>query len=111
MRIVKRYSNRKLYDTEMKRYVRLLDLARIVREGQEVRVVDNVTNEDLTTVTLSRALLEKEKRRKRPLSAEVFASLLLSGIGGARPRELLRTISHLRRRVASLERRLTLLGR
>ncbi len=111
MRIVKRYSNRKLYDTAMKRYVRLQDLARIVREGQEVRVVDNVTNDDLTTVTLSRVLLEKEKRRKRPLPPELFASLLRPGPGGARPGEMLRTIERLRARVASLERRLALLGR
>ncbi len=111
MRIVKRYSNRKLYDTHAKRYVRLQDVAALVRGGERIRVVDNVTSEDLTTATLSRILMEKERRRKRPMSPAFFASLLRFGPGPGKAGDLRRTVASLEARVASLERRLTPEGR
>ena len=45
MPIVKRYPNRKLYDTEAKQYVTLEGIAELIRQGQEVHVVDNATGE------------------------------------------------------------------
>jgi len=73
---IKRYSNRKLYDVARKRYVRLEEIAELVRRGAEVRVVDNVTRHDLTTVTLAQILLEREKRGRSPLTKSFFVSAL-----------------------------------
>jgi polyhydroxyalkanoate synthesis repressor PhaR len=76
MRTIKRYSNRKLYDTEDKRYITLEQIAALVRENQDIKVVDNQTGEDLTTVTLSQILLEQEKRKETSLPKSFFTSLI-----------------------------------
>ena len=52
-RIVKRYANRKLYDTERSRYVTLEQIAEMIRTGEDVRIVDNASKEDLTSITLT----------------------------------------------------------
>ncbi len=57
-RLIKRYDNRKLYDTEDKRYVSLEDIAALVRAGHEVVVTDNTTGADLTSHTLAKVILE-----------------------------------------------------
>lgn len=62
MPVIKRYANRKLYDTESRRYVTLEDLADFVRRGEDVRVVDHVSGEDLTSVTLLQVIFEEEKK-------------------------------------------------
>ena len=62
-RVIKRYSNRKLYDTNTSRYVALDDIAGMVRRGEEVAVTDNETGADLTAVTLAQIILEDERRR------------------------------------------------
>jgi polyhydroxyalkanoate synthesis repressor PhaR len=62
MRIIKRYSNRKLYDTHDSRYVTLDQLAVLVREGEELQVVDKSTERDLTSATLAQIIFEEEKR-------------------------------------------------
>ena len=61
--IIKRYPNRKLYDTEAKQYITLEGIASVIRSGQEVQVIDHVTWEDLTALTLSQIILEQEKRQ------------------------------------------------
>ncbi|MCA9612657.1 MAG: polyhydroxyalkanoate synthesis regulator DNA-binding domain-containing protein [Myxococcales bacterium] len=61
-RIIKRYANRKLYDTRDSRYVTLQQIAEYVREGEDVRIVDNKTKEDLTNVTLAQIIYEEEKK-------------------------------------------------
>jgi polyhydroxyalkanoate synthesis repressor PhaR len=61
-KIVKRYANRKLYDTERSCYVTLEDIAAMIKAGDEVRVVDNKSGEDLTTVTLAQIIFEAEKK-------------------------------------------------
>lgn len=62
-KIVKRYANRKLYDTERSCYVTLDDIAAMIRAGEEVRVVDNKTGEDLTSVTFAQIIFETEKKK------------------------------------------------
>jgi hypothetical protein len=52
-RTIKRYSNRKLYDTRQSRYVTLLQIAEMVRAGEDVQIIDNATKEDKTDVTLA----------------------------------------------------------
>jgi polyhydroxyalkanoate synthesis repressor PhaR len=76
MRTIKRYSNRKLYDTEDKRYITLEQIAVLVRENKDIKVVDNQTGEDLTTVTLSQILLEQEKRKETSLPKTFFTNLI-----------------------------------
>ena len=62
-RIIKRYSNRKLYDTKDSRYVTLLQIAEMVRSGEEVQIIDNNTKEDLTEVTLAQIIYEEQKQK------------------------------------------------
>jgi polyhydroxyalkanoate synthesis repressor PhaR len=60
--LIKKYANRKLYDTRTSSYVTLEDLAALVREGHEIKVVDRETGKDLTQLTLSQIVLSEEKR-------------------------------------------------
>jgi polyhydroxyalkanoate synthesis repressor PhaR len=62
-RIIKRYSNRKLYDTKDSRYVTLLQIAEMVRTSEEVQIIDNNTKEDLTEVTLAQIIYEEQKQK------------------------------------------------
>ncbi|MEI8357420.1 MAG: hypothetical protein RL698_2411 [Pseudomonadota bacterium] len=78
-RVVKRYSNRKLYDTNTSRYVALDDIAGMVRRGEEVAVTDNETGADLTAVTLAQIILEDERRRSGVLSLSLLRDLVRSG--------------------------------
>jgi polyhydroxyalkanoate synthesis repressor PhaR len=61
-RVVKRYANRKLYDTRDSRYVTLVQIAEYVRNGEDVRIIDNTSKEDLTHVTLAQIIYEEEKK-------------------------------------------------
>ena len=62
-RVIKRYSNRKLYDTKDSRYVTLLQIAEMVRIGEEVQIIDNNSKEDLTEVTLAQIIYEEQKQK------------------------------------------------
>ncbi len=69
-RVVKRYANRKLYDTQRSRYVTLEQIADMIRGGEDVKIIDNTTKEDLTSVTLAQIIFEEEKKQSfLPLSA------------------------------------------
>lgn len=68
-KVIKRYTNRKLYDTVESRYVTLDEIAEMVKLGTEVKIVDNKSKEDLTSVTLAQIIFEEEKKKNRmPLS-------------------------------------------
>src|SRR2546428_461573 len=56
--VIKRYSNRKLYDTQESRYVTLEEIEEMIRAGREIAVVDAASGEDLTSVTLAQIILE-----------------------------------------------------
>ena len=62
MYLIKRYPNRKLYDTQKKEYLNLDTIAKLIRHGEEVMVVDHVSGEDITTVTLTQIIMEREKK-------------------------------------------------
>ncbi|MBO6935922.1 MAG: polyhydroxyalkanoate synthesis regulator DNA-binding domain-containing protein [Deltaproteobacteria bacterium] len=64
--VVKKYSTRRLYDTEQSRYVKLVDLAEAVRQGRELKVVDAESGEDLTQGVLLQLLLEREGIKELP---------------------------------------------
>lgn len=74
--VIKKYSNRKLYDTYTRRYVTLEVIADLLRDGHEVRVVDRNTGEDITAVTLSQILLDMERHRRGPLPEPVLVDLV-----------------------------------
>ena len=78
-RIIKRYTNRKLYDKQESRYVTLEEIARLVREGEDVAVIDNETEEDLTAVTFAQIILEEEKRKTNFISVPFLRKLIRSG--------------------------------
>ncbi|MFW5920329.1 MAG: polyhydroxyalkanoate synthesis regulator DNA-binding domain-containing protein [Polyangiales bacterium] len=61
VRTIKRYANRKLYDTSDSRYVTLHQIAEFVRQGEDIRIIDNKTKEDLTNVTLAQIIYEEQK--------------------------------------------------
>ena len=79
MRVIKRYPNRKLYDTETKQYVSLDQIAGFIRQGEDVYVVDNASGEDLTTVTLTQIIFEQEKKGSGFLPQAVLTGLIQAG--------------------------------
>jgi polyhydroxyalkanoate synthesis repressor PhaR len=78
-RIIKRYANRKLYDTQHSRYVTLDQIAEMIRGGDDVKIVDNKTKEDLTSVTLAQIIFEEEKRQKSFLPLQAMRNIIQSG--------------------------------
>jgi polyhydroxyalkanoate synthesis repressor PhaR len=79
MPLIKRYPNRKLYDTEAKHYVTLEQIAQMIREGKEVGVIDYESGEDLTSLTLSQIILEMEKRQSGFLPLSLMTTLIRTG--------------------------------
>ncbi len=79
--IIKKYSNRKLYDTKEKRYVNLSEVSRLIREGVDLKVMDNKTKEDITSLVLAQIIVEQEKTKKIMLPS-IFSPLKLLKKGG-----------------------------
>jgi polyhydroxyalkanoate synthesis repressor PhaR len=75
-RIIKRYSNRKLYDTRDSRYVTLLQIAGMVRAGEDVQIIDNSTKEDKTEVTLALIISEELKSQPRSVPLGMLRDLI-----------------------------------
>jgi polyhydroxyalkanoate synthesis repressor PhaR len=75
-RIIKRYSNRKLYDTKDSRYVTLLQIAEMVRAGEEVQIIDNNTKDDLTEITLAQIIYEEQKAHSRNVPLQTLKELI-----------------------------------
>jgi polyhydroxyalkanoate synthesis repressor PhaR len=79
MPVIKRYPNRKLYDTDSKRYITLNEIASLIRAGEEVVVMDHATDEDLTAVVLTQIIFEQEKQQKGFLPKSVLTNLVRAG--------------------------------
>ena len=62
-RLIKRYANRKLYDTKQSCYVTLEEIASVIREGNDVTVIDNKSKEDITARTLVQLLHVLETKK------------------------------------------------
>lgn len=77
--VIKRYSNRKLYDTQESRYVTLEELEELIRAGKEISVVDVSNGEDLTSVTLAQIILEKERNHRTALPTAFLHQLIKHG--------------------------------
>ena len=77
MAVIKRYANRKLYNTETKQYITLQGIADLVREGGEkVYVIDNKTGEDLTAITFSQILIEQERLKNGTVHVGILARMI-----------------------------------
>lgn len=77
--LIKRYANRKLYDQSRSRYVTLEELEELIRGGRQIRVVDAVSGEDLTNLTLAQIILESERERRSSLPAGFLHQLIKHG--------------------------------
>jgi polyhydroxyalkanoate synthesis repressor PhaR len=77
--LIKRYPNRKLYNTQTRGYVRLESVAELIRQGHEIQVIDHVSGEDLTAVILSQIILDQEKKQAGSTPREVLAGLVQAG--------------------------------
>jgi polyhydroxyalkanoate synthesis repressor PhaR len=77
--VIKRYSNRKLYDTQESRYVTLEEIEEMIRAGREISVVDAASGEDLTSVTLTQIILENERTRRASLPSAFLHQLIKHG--------------------------------
>ena len=78
-RIIKRYANRKLYDTQHSRYVTLEQISEMIRLGDDVKIIDNKTKEDLTSVTLAQIIFEEEKKQRSFLSLQTMRDIIQNG--------------------------------
>ena len=81
VRIIKRYQNRKLYDTKQSCYVTLEEIAQIVKEGHEVQVIDNKTKNDITYTTQIQLLFDQEKKSHKIGSVELLKNIIRSKEG------------------------------
>src|SRR3954462_11089949 len=78
-RIIKRYANRKLYDTQHSRYVTLDQISEMIRNGDEVKIVDNKSKEDVTSVTLAQVIYEEEKKQRSFLPLTAMRNIIQNG--------------------------------
>lgn len=94
MLIIKRYTNRKLYDTHAKRYVTLDDIAAMIRRGEKVRVIDHATGSVITSQIQAQILLEQQRQTRRGLPNTVMTGLIQASSG---------TLNQLRRTLLPLD--------
>ena len=76
---IKKYSNRRLYDSTNKRYVTLEDITTLIREGSEIKVFDSQSGENITKVILIQVILESEKNREDILPVPFLHMLIKYG--------------------------------
>lgn len=76
--IIKKYGNRRLYDTSTSRYINLEEIAALVRNGTDVQVVDVKSGEDLTRVTLTQIITENAKDQPAGLPLELLRQLVMA---------------------------------
>jgi polyhydroxyalkanoate synthesis repressor PhaR len=76
--IIKKYENRRLYDTNRSRYVNLDEVAQLIREGNDVQVVDAITGEDLTRLVLTQIIVEHAKASGSAFPLDVLRQMVLA---------------------------------
>ena len=76
--VIKKYANRRLYDTSNSRYINLEDIAALVRNGKDLQVVDASTGEDITRVTLTQIIVEDAKGQPAGLPLELLRQLIVA---------------------------------
>ena len=81
-KIIKKYGNRKLYDTEQSAYVVLKDIEKMIRNNENIQVIDNETQSDITAVTLTQIIFGAEKKSNISTPLDVLKSIITEGDGG-----------------------------
>ena len=79
--VIKRYGNRRLYNTETRSYVTYQDLLQIIRTGTDIQVIDSTTKADVTKSVLIQVILEEEKNQKTILPLPFLFQLIRSHEG------------------------------
>jgi len=82
--LIKRYANRKLYNTESSRYITLKGISELIREGKDIRVIDNESGDEITSIVLSQILVDDQKQGRdrdgaNPLSGQMLSELIQKG--------------------------------
>jgi polyhydroxyalkanoate synthesis repressor PhaR len=111
MNIIKRYPNRKLYNTSSKQYITLEGIADLIRNGEDVQILDHTSGEDLTALTLTQIIFEQEKKKGGFLPRSVLTGLVQAGgetIGSLR-KTLASPLDMFRHVDQEIERRLRIL--
>lgn len=80
-KIIKRYQNRKLYDTDASCYVTLDEIAEMIQQGEDVAVVDNRNQKDITAMTLTQIIFEKQKKSETPVPITTLRHIIQHGDG------------------------------
>ena len=78
-RVIKRYANRKLYDMSESCYITHDEIATLVKDGEDVKIIDNRTKEDITSLTLTQILFKEEKKQRKTLPLDTLRTILQSG--------------------------------
>jgi polyhydroxyalkanoate synthesis repressor PhaR len=81
MHKIKKYANRKLYNTTEKKYISLDQLAVLIKAGEEVSIVDNRTGEDITSSIVSQLLARDKKDEEAEVPSSILIQLLRRGGG------------------------------
>ena len=81
MHIIKKYANRKLYDTTGKRYLTMDHLAELIKSGEEVSIIDNETGDDLTSAIVSQLLAREDTHTDKAVPSQVLMQMLRKGRG------------------------------
>jgi len=81
VKIIKRYQNRKLYDTKQSCYVTLDDIAKMIRSNEEVMVIDNKSKNDITAATLTQIIFESEKKASQYAPLFTLREIIQHGNG------------------------------
>ncbi len=80
-KVIKKYGNRKLYDTELSSYIVLKDIEKMIRKGLEIQIIDNETNEDITIATLTQIIFSSERKSKLNPPVNILRSIIREGDG------------------------------
>lgn len=81
VKVIKRYQNRKLYDTHQSCYVTLEEISQMIKNGDDLRVIDNKTKNDITQGTLTQLLYETERKASNPVPVELLKEIIRKGDG------------------------------
>ena len=81
LKVIKRYQNRKLYDTHQGCYVTLEEISQMIKNGDDLRVIDNKTKNDITQATLTQLLYETERKTSNPVPVELLKEIIRKGDG------------------------------
>ena len=80
-KIIKKYGNRKLYDTEQSSYVVLKDIEKMIRDKEDIQIIDNETQDDITVSTLTQIIFSSEKKSNFSPPVHVLKSIIRGGDG------------------------------